>query len=137
VPSANLDLVRSIYAAWELGDWSSTDWADPEIEFVIADGPDPGTVTGLSAMGSGWRDFLTAWDDYRLQADEYRELDDERVLVLLHASGRGKTSGVELGLTNEQGANVLYITDGKVSTFVAYFDHRRALAELGVAPEAS
>jgi hypothetical protein len=44
--SANLELVRSIYAAHERGDYSSAEWADAEIEYIWADGPSPGTWTG-------------------------------------------------------------------------------------------
>ena len=39
--SANLDLVRSIFADWELGDYSVVKWADAQIECMIADGPSP------------------------------------------------------------------------------------------------
>jgi ketosteroid isomerase-like protein len=41
VPSANVEVVRSIYADWERGDYGSVEWAHPEIEYVIADGPAP------------------------------------------------------------------------------------------------
>jgi hypothetical protein len=50
----------------------------------------------LAGMAEGWRDFLSAWEKWRGEAEEYRELDDERVLVLLQGRGRGKASGLEV-----------------------------------------
>jgi ketosteroid isomerase-like protein len=134
--SANLDLVRSIFAAWERGDYSTAEWAHPEIEYVIAGGPSPGSWTGLAGMAEGFREWLSAWEDFRGEAEEYRELDGERVLVLLRFSGRGKTSGLELGQMRAKGANVIHVRDGKVTRIVAYWDRERALADLGLATEA-
>jgi ketosteroid isomerase-like protein len=95
----NLDLVRAIYEAWERGDYSATEWAHPNIEFVIADGPAPGRWEGVAGMALGWLDFLSAWDDVRPQVEEFRELDDNHVLVLVHQTGRGKASGFQVGET--------------------------------------
>jgi ketosteroid isomerase-like protein len=92
VASANVDLVRSIYTAWERGDFSSAEWAHPEIEYEVVDGPRPGSWTGLVGMAEASRDVLSAWEVYRAVADELRELDNERVLVLSHFRGRGKSS---------------------------------------------
>jgi ketosteroid isomerase-like protein len=135
VDSANVELVRSIFAAWERGDFGSVAWADPAIEFVLADGPDPVTETGVAEMAEAWRGRLSAFDDYRGIADEYRELDLERVLVFHQRSGRAKTSGVEVGQWQAGGATVFHIRDGRVTRLVAYLDRDRALADLGFAPE--
>jgi ketosteroid isomerase-like protein len=132
MPSANVDLVRSIYADWERGDFSSTEWADPEIEYVVADGPEPGHWKGLAGMADGYRGFLGAWEDWRPEVEEYREVDVERVLVLMHFSGRGKTSGLELAQMRTRGASLFLIRGGKVTRLVYYMDSAHALADLGL-----
>jgi hypothetical protein len=101
--SANVVLVRSICTARERGDLSSTEWADPQIEFVIADGPAPARWQGLDGLAHSWRDFLAAWEDARQDTEGYRELDDEPVLVLTHIRGRGRASGVEAGKARTRG----------------------------------
>ena len=134
--SANLDLVRSIYAGLERGDFSSVEWAHPEIEYVVVEGPSPTTFRGLAELAAGMRDLLSPWEDFRAEAVEYRELDDERVLVLIRRSGRGKRSGLELDASWPRGAEILHIKQGRVTRIVKYFDRDRALADLGLAPEA-
>jgi ketosteroid isomerase-like protein len=130
--SANLDLVRSIYAEWERGDFRSVEWAHPEIEFVIVGGPSPGSWTGLAGMAKGWRGWLSAWEEYHTNTDECRELDNDRVLVLSHGSGRGKTSGVEVEQLVTNGAALFHVRHHKVTRLVIYMDLDRALADLGL-----
>jgi ketosteroid isomerase-like protein len=131
---ANLDLVRSIYAAHEHGDFSSAEWADPEIEYLIVGGPAPGHWRGLAGMAEGWRDYLGAWEEYGAVVEEYLELDGERILVLTQASGRGKMSGLDIGQLRTKGAALFQIRDGKVTRHAVYWDRDRAFADLGLAP---
>src|SRR5438046_3126103 len=113
--SENLDLVRSIYADWEQGDWGSAEWADRDIEFVIADGPDPSSWQGVPAMAQGWREFLSLWKGYRGKALEYREIDGERVYVLIRVSARG----LEIG---QLSGNVFTLRAAKVTRLAIYWD---------------
>jgi hypothetical protein len=71
-------------------------------------------------MAEGWRTYLSAWEDLRSDVDEYRELDEERVLVMTRLIGRGRTSGLELGEMRAKGATLLHINGGKVTKLVAY-----------------
>ena len=130
--SANVELARSIYAAWERDDYSATDWADPGIEFVLADGPDPGIWRGIGGMTEGWRTLLSAWQEYGFDVEEYRALDAERVLVLIRLRGRGKTSGLDLAHIGAPAANLVHLRGGKVIRLVLYFDRQRGLSDLGL-----
>jgi ketosteroid isomerase-like protein len=132
--SANLELVRSIFAAWEKGDYGSVEWAHPEIEYRVADGPSPDTQKGLAAMALAYRGFLSTWQDFRSEPEEYRELDEERILVYVRDRGRGKASGLEIGeiMGTEDGAILFVVSGGRVVKLVNYWDREHALDELGI-----
>jgi ketosteroid isomerase-like protein len=124
-----MDLVQSLFADWAHGDYSSVAWADPEIEFTVADGPAPGTWTGVAGMIKGYGEVMNAWEDYGGEAEGYRELGDG-VLVLIRLTGRGKTSGMALGQMQPKAAGIFEVRDGRVTTINLYWDRERALADL-------
>jgi hypothetical protein len=68
-------------------------------------------------MAEDWRDILSAGMTSGTTAEEYRELDGDRVLVLTHSPGHGKTSGL---------TRLVLYPDGT----------EQALADLGLANEA-
>ena len=133
--SANVELVRSIFAAYGRGDLvPSVEWADPEIEFVMVGGPEPGIWNGLADVEAFAREWMDAWGEFGIEAEAFRELDDERVLVPARFGGHGRTSGLEVA--HAKGCYLFYIRSGKVARQVFYFDRQRAFADLGLAPEA-
>jgi ketosteroid isomerase-like protein len=132
---ANLDLVRSIFADWERGDFGSADWAHPQIRLEVVGGTSEANFSGLTEMAAGFRGFVTAWEEYRVEADEIRALDDARVLALTHDAGRGKASGLEIAPIGSARAFVFDIVEYKVTKLVVYWDRDRALADLGLSPK--
>jgi ketosteroid isomerase-like protein len=83
-------------------------------------------------MAEGFRDFLGAWKDLTVVAEDYLELVGERVLVSFHLTGRGKASGLDIATVHTNGATLFVIVDGRITRVVQYFDRDRAIAELGL-----
>jgi ketosteroid isomerase-like protein len=123
-------MVRAIVAAWQRGDYTDTDWADPEIVFTFVDGPAPGTWHGRDGMAKAWGAFLDSWDDFHGgPLEDVREIDPECVLVLHGFYGRGKASGLEI--QQSAAATVFDLRDGLVTRLRVYFDPDRAREDLG------
>jgi ketosteroid isomerase-like protein len=129
----NVELVRSISAAHERGDYGSAEWAHPDIEYVIVGGLTAGSWKGRAAMAKAAGELFSTWDEHRTVVEEVRPLDGERVLMLGYTTGRGKVSGVELDAAQRQVAALYQIRDGKVIRHVVYMDRADALADLGLA----
>jgi ketosteroid isomerase-like protein len=129
---ANVDLVRSIFAATERGDFSSAQWADPGVEYVLVDEFQPGTAVGAEGLAETMPTLFMDIEDFHMEAEEYRELDGERILVIITSSGCGKSSGLGVGQMYAHGANLFHVRNGKVTRLVTYADRNRALADLGL-----
>jgi hypothetical protein len=73
-------------------------------------------------MAQAWSNWLAgAWENFRVEPEEIRELDDERVLVLVHISAKGRSSGLELDQMRARGVAIFHVRDGTVIRFVAYW----------------
>jgi hypothetical protein len=68
----------------------------------------------------------------RRQADDCREVDEERVLVCFHGRGRGKRSGLELEQPARKAGSLVQVHEGAVVRLVFYWGRDHAFADLGL-----
>jgi ketosteroid isomerase-like protein len=108
--SANVELVRSIYAAWERSDFSQTEWAHPEIEYVQTGQGPQGLLRrrGLARMADAWRDWLSGWEDFRTEAEDVAAVHEgievaPRELVAELAVGQDRGAHAELSELEDAG----------------------------------
>jgi ketosteroid isomerase-like protein len=80
-------------------------------------------------MGHAWREWLGAWDDFKVEACEFVDLGDQ-VLVMSEFRGRGKTSGMSIQAM--AGAALFSLRNGKVVRLGTYTDRAEALEAAGL-----
>jgi ketosteroid isomerase-like protein len=123
---ANVEVVKAIFRAWERGDFSSVEWADPEIEFSIPGGH---VHRGLDSMGRAWAEWLDAFDEFSVAAQGFHDAGD-KVVVDQIFRGKGKGSGIPID--ELPGAAVFTLRDGKVTRFEGHITLEAALASAGL-----
>ena len=75
-----------------------------------------------------FREWLSAWGDYRMRPREFIDLGD-RIVVFDEIVGRGAGSGAPLA---QEHALVLFMRDGRVILSQEYFDPDEALEAVGL-----
>ncbi len=126
-----MEIVRAAFEAFLGGDAEkSAQLVDPEVELR-------GTVGGLqerevahgqSQIDETLAEDLEAWEERRLDAEEFIDAGDD-VVVLLHEYRRGRGSGVEL---ETKTAVVVAVSGGRVVRIQGYLDRDAALAAVGL-----
>ena len=131
---ANVELVRATWEAWERGDTNGVlSFVDPEVEWLTAIDRGLGRAGSLYHGHEGMRELWNLWrsefDDFSIQADEIRDLGDERILSLAHWQFRGRASGI---LVESQLALLMTLRDGKIVRSEDYLSHQEALEDVGL-----
>jgi ketosteroid isomerase-like protein len=132
----NVEIVRTAFA--EFGEHPTTEAleaaaragsvaSDAELDFsaMYPDGP---ILRGLEA----WVDYLGSlpWGrSVRLEPERFFDVDGERVLVFVHVTAVGETSGVPVGLRN---AYEFTVRDGVIVRWKVYADRTEALEAAGL-----
>jgi ketosteroid isomerase-like protein len=117
VSRGDVEVVRAIYERWERGD-PALELFDPDIEWSTPH-PDGAELRGRDEVAMLIRAYAGAFEDYRIELEEVRDLGDHRVEVRFSESGRGKGSGAETELTAK---GVWTVRDGRAVAFRAETD---------------
>lgn len=129
----NVQVVREFLQAFNRRDFAAClEAIDPEVEWhPPPDIPNAAVAVGRDALIASWRDWLVAWDDYRVVVEEMVEGAGDAVLVSAQESGRGKDSGIEV--RSRRTTLVYELRDDRIVRFKAYLDRAEARRAAGLA----
>jgi ketosteroid isomerase-like protein len=124
---ADLALFDRMLSEWQRGEfWNAEPYAD-DVVFVVS-GPDPGEYHGLDGLGAAWRDFLSAWENFRIQPEGVVPGDPGVYALLLRLQAQGKGSGLEI---DAEVANVVRMRGGRIERLEMFWDRDAAIAAAG------
>lgn len=128
---ANIDALGPVYGEWGKGnfvprfdvyaDEMEWGWSD---EFPGMEGVSPDHELASSRL----RDWLSPWEEWRCEVEEYLTNGDF-VVALTRYTGRGKGSGAAV---DSLGAHVWKLRDGQVVRLEIFSSRDRALAVAGL-----
>jgi ketosteroid isomerase-like protein len=105
-------------------------FAAPDFQWFPAMGgtAETGGYEGRDGIEKYLVDISDTWEEYRVFAEEFRDLDD-RVLMLGRIEGRGRGSRAWI---DSPTGTIFGFLNGKASSVRTYLDHREALRAAGL-----
>ena len=90
--------------------------------------PAPRSARGREEMREMFGEFDAAWAEHKTEPQEFRTLDDERVLVFSVERFKGRD-----GITvDAPGAAIVTVRDGKIAEWQAFWDRQSAIEAAGL-----
>jgi ketosteroid isomerase-like protein len=125
----NVELVKRMLALFHAGDAEGAlACFSPDVVTEMPGRPDVTGGRGREALGKLIGGWVSAWEDWREQIDEVRDL-GERVMVISTQRGRGKDTGIPVSY---QYAALYEVRDGEISEMGLYSGADEALKAAGL-----
>jgi uncharacterized protein len=126
----NVETLRAGYEAVNRGDYDAfVQILDPAIEWKAPDRtPFAGTYHGHEAVKELLRTYLEAFDDLHVEPEEFFDAND-RIVVFIQETARGKGSGVEVAI---RVGHLFTMREGKAVRFEYFPEREKALEAAGL-----
>ena len=126
----NVELLRGIYDEWSAGNYrAGRELMDSSLTTVWAEQfPTAGTYHGPDGHIAAMKEWLAAWDELRLEAEDFIDAGDS-VVVPFNVRARGKESGVEV---DRRWAHIWTLRNGRVVRFEVHLDVAEAVRSVGL-----
>ena len=131
MPQTTAEVVRDFFASLVEGN-PATELCDPAIEIRNwPDSPVPGPYRGHDGLRKWFRavNDPDTWELQMFELEDVVEVDDERVVTIQRATGRGRASGLEV---DQRWGSIITVRDGRISSAFGYPTPEEALAAAGV-----
>ena len=127
----NVEIVRLGYERLNDGDIDGVlELCDRDIEFCdLIDLPDSEVFIGHDGVRDWFAKLLDITEELRFEPEEFIDAPGDRVVVVNHATARGKGSGARVEM---HFSNVWTLSDAKVIRHIAYINHAQALEAAGL-----
>lgn len=126
----NVEIARQAYETLNEGGLDRiTEFLDPDVEWEIRGvAPNAGSYRGLDAVREVIEDWLGAFDELRIEPEEFIDAGPDQVVVLVRDQGRIKGADARI---DHRFAHVWTLRDGKLVRFQSFFEKEQALQAVG------
>ena len=126
----NVEVVTRLVEAWNRADVEAIlALFVPDCEVLFPpEVPEPGPFRGHAELRGWVEGFLAAWESHHAEVVDLTE-EGDLVLAMLHLTGRGSGSGIEM---DETDAHLFTLRDGKVTRWRNFSQRSDALEAAGL-----
>ncbi len=126
----NVDFLRECYRQANEGGFTSVaDFVSPEFTMDSPQGVEASQARDKAGLKKWFEKMDEVWERLAFDPTEISALDAERVIAVVHTSGRAKGSGIEI---DQELTHLWTVRDGKAIRLETYSTKREALEAAGL-----